>query len=87
MSPPDVRTPGGNRADSGSSKTDVLIFAVAATDDKSKAFATWRAKLAIRGHQLHALADGTFMVSRWNLCRVLADLDAVERFVEQAGLA
>lgn len=45
-----------------------------------------RAELALAGNfELHELDDGTFAVSRWNLFRVLPDLDAVRAFVRRVG--
>lgn len=41
----------------------------------------YRARLALRGHQLHQLADGTFLACRWGSSRVLPTLEAVGAFV------
>jgi hypothetical protein len=46
-----------------------------------------RALLAIAGYELYELADSTYLVSRWNLTRVLPDLHAVHQFAKQAGAA
>ncbi len=43
--------------------------------------ATRVALAALSGHQLRKLADGTWLVSRWNLQRELADDDAVDDFL------
>jgi hypothetical protein len=45
-----------------------------------------RAKLALAGgFVLLELADGSYLVSRWNLSRPCADLRAVAAFAEQVG--
>ena len=54
--------------------------------DDCKRFATLRAELAILGgFTLLELADGSYLVTKWNCCRPLADLRAVAAFVRQAG--
>ena len=57
--------------------------------DESKQFATLRALLAIKGHELHRTDcdDGEvrFYVTRWNLVRELQSLAAVRAFAEQVG--
>jgi hypothetical protein len=50
-----------------------------------KVRATLAARLALAGFVLLELADGTFLVSRWNLSRPCADLRAVAAFAEQVG--
>ena len=63
---------------------DCLIFKQP-TDD-GKRFATLRAELAILGgFTLLELADGSYLVTRWNCCRPLADLRAVAAFVRHVG--
>ena len=68
----------------GQGATDHPIFDQ--RDDAGKRFATLRAELAILGNfTLLELADGSFLVTRWNCCRPLADLRAVAAFVRQVG--
>lgn len=68
----------------GQGATDSLIFKQP-TDD-GKRVATLRAELAILGgFTLLELADGSYLVTRWNCCRPLADLRAVAAFVRQVG--
>ena len=52
-----------------------------------KALATVTAQLAMRGFELHRMGDGSFLVTRWNLSRPLADLNAARRFAESVGAA
>ena len=51
--------------------------------DKEKA--TLRAQLAMRGIELRELSDGSFIATRWNLCRALQTLEAVAAFARQTG--
>ena len=68
----------------GQGTTDGLIFDQRA--DAGKRFATLRAELAILGNfTLLELADGSYLVTRRNCCRPLADLRAVAAFVRQVG--
>ena len=54
--------------------------------DDGKQFATLRAELAILGgFTLLELADGSFLVTRWNCCGPLADMRAVAAFVRLVG--
>ena len=55
--------------------------------DASKAFANAQAKLALAGFQLEQMADGSFVVARWTMTRSLADMPAVEAFMQQVGAA
>lgn len=51
-----------------------------------KDFERLRAQLALAGgFELYALADGTFLVTRWDRSRPLHDLQAVEAFARQVG--
>ena len=63
---------------------DCLIFEQ--QEDNGKRFATLQALLALAGgFTLLELADGSYLVTRWNCCRPLADLRAVAAFVRQMG--
>lgn len=46
---------------------------------------TLTARLALKRFQLHVLADGTLLVSRWAWCKPCADLAAAEAFLAQIG--
>lgn len=64
--------------------TDTAILAH--DDAQRKTRATLSAKLALAGgYVLLELADGTFLVSRWNYCKPLPDLHAVAAFARQIG--
>lgn len=52
-----------------------------------KEFATLQAQLALRGHALHELRGGGYVVTRWNLNRELPDLATVRAFAERVGAA
>ena len=57
------------------------------TRAETKRHATLQAQLALRGFVLRKLATGEFIVTRWGLCRELADIDAVARFTALVGAA
>lgn len=58
----------------------------ATTDARRKRFEDLRARLALAGgFELHRMDDGTFVVRRWGLTRELADLAAVEAFLQRVG--
>lgn len=52
---------------------------------ESKEFSSIRAAFALRGYALHCLADGTYLICRWNYCRPLPDLLAARRMLRQIG--
>jgi hypothetical protein len=58
--------------------------------DDSKSWTTLVARCALKGYQLWRTDpdDGVqrFMVARWGMVKVLADLAEVERFLEQVGV-
>jgi hypothetical protein len=43
------------------------------------------ARLALQGHALLEMADGTYLVHRWNLSRPCANLQAVAEFARRIG--
>lgn len=66
----------------------VTNAASAATDDHlmEALKARLRAKLALAGgFALHELADGSFLVARWNWTCTLSDLHAVAEFARRVG--
>ena len=50
-----------------------------------KRLATLRAALAIKGHQVHELRSGAFLVTWMNCTRHFGDLDALADFARQVG--
>ena len=50
-----------------------------------KRYETLRARLALRGFELRHQADGTLVISKWNLARVCSGLDEAEQVAEQVG--
>lgn len=62
-----------------------LMNGQAKKPEPSKAVATLRARLALRGYELHQLEGGSWIVRRWGLSVPLDTLSAVERFAESAG--
>lgn len=86
MSAPNVRTPGGNRADAETSTGDEAIVGdCIAASKPDKAFATVQARAALLGVELVQLGDGTFLVKKWGLFRTLETAADVERFLRQVG--
>lgn len=65
-------------------QTDGAIVADAGCLDKGET--TLVAVAAIAGFELRKLADGRWLVQRWNLQRELADADAVRAFLAGAGV-
>lgn len=63
--------------------TDTPI--VTAGMEHGKLFARLQAQLAMKGHWLHALQDGGFMVGAWHYSRTLPDLEAVQAFLVKVG--
>lgn len=63
-----------------------LDAAHAEAEAQRKRLATLQARLAMRGHELHALADGGFMACRWGLTRHLSTLEEVALFCVQVGV-
>jgi hypothetical protein len=45
---------------------------------------TWPAQAALAGYELRRMADGRWLVSRWNLSKELAE-DEVEAWLAQVG--
>jgi hypothetical protein len=56
---------------------------------RDKAIATPRARAALAGFEMHVIANdagrAVFLLTRWNLTRELADLAAVQVFLDQVG--
>lgn len=50
-----------------------------------KEFETLRARLALLGFELQACGLASYVVSRWNLSRRLADLAEVQAFADRVG--
>lgn len=82
---PDERTPGveGQAVEVETERDDAILHE---PDAERKRLATLTAHAALAGFQLHALDNGSFLISRWQWCKSLPDLDAAERFLVQAGV-
>lgn len=76
-------TPLAGGAIAENQNTDAAI--VAPTENLSKALATVKAELAIKGHAVFDLSDGAFLVTRWGLTRRCADLAGLQDFARQIG--
>lgn len=56
------------------------------SDDTSKALATLKAKAALCGCTLIEMADGEFLVARWNYSRAVPCLRSVGNLLRQIGV-
>jgi len=54
-------------------------------DGNSKALATMKARAALCGCTLHEMADGAFLVARWNYSRAVPCLRTVGDLLRQIG--
>ncbi len=52
----------------------------------SKAVATLMAQLAIRGHAVHPLKDGGFLVCKYGLSFYAQDFEALQTFARKLGV-
>lgn len=57
----------------------------ACTDGRGKALATMKARAALAGCTLHELADGGYIVGRWNYSKAVPCLRAVGELLRQIG--
>lgn len=55
--------------------------------ERAKRFTTLQAQLALRGHAVHHLATGGFLVVLAGYTRHFVDLDGLEAFARQVGAA
>lgn len=54
-------------------------------ESESKVISTWKARFALLGYALFQLADGSLLVSRWNLTRPVPDLRTLGAVYRQMG--
>ena len=52
---------------------------------QDKTLDTLTAAFALRGHAVHELADGSFLVAKWGMVRACPSLDALQAFARQIG--
>lgn len=50
-----------------------------------KRAATLQAQLALRGHVVHRIQGGGFLVTRYNMHRHCGDVESLEAFARQVG--
>jgi len=63
-----------------------IVCADKAEHNPEKQLATIRAALALKGHAVHLMEDGSFLVMRWGLTRPCTDLAALRAFAEMLGV-
>ncbi|NVO05807.1 MAG: hypothetical protein HXX19_07685 [Rhodoferax sp.] len=51
-----------------------------------KAFSTLLAQFALRGHAVHPLADGGYLVSKYGMTHHAPDLAGLQAFAERVGV-
>lgn len=83
--PQKAQSPAATGRSAEDSKTDPSI--VGEPTDQSKRAATLLAQLALKGHAVHRLEGGAFLVTRWGLVRRCDDLEALQDFARQMGVA
>jgi len=91
MTPPDVSSPGGNPANAETQTTNKHTDS-AASEPVAESLSHYAAKrqsklqavAALQGVALNRLADGSWLASRWNLSKTLADTE-VEAWLRQIG--
>ena len=84
MTDPQRATPGGSgqaNADQETANPAIVVD----IDAERKAFSTMQARAALCGCTLHELADGAFLVGRWNCSKVVPCLRAVGDLLCQIG--
>jgi len=74
----------GFHTTAATSNVDASI--IAAEAEASKRLATLRAKAALQGIAVHSLADGGYLVIRWNMTKDVPDLDGLSRFLFTMGV-
>jgi hypothetical protein len=55
----------------------------AEAQDRRKALATLAARASMAGYELHELAGGELLLTRWGRSRSLSDVQAVGRLLDQ----
>jgi hypothetical protein len=59
---------------------------VGQTPADRKRIETLKAQFALRGHAVHELHEGGYLVCRWGLVRACRDLEALQAFARQMGV-
>jgi hypothetical protein len=78
------KAPGACNTEGLTTQTTALDFA---TDARfGKALETLIAQLAMRGHAVHQLKDGGFMVCKYGYSHHAPDFDALEAFSRRLGV-
>jgi hypothetical protein len=84
MSAPDVRTPGGNRANAGESTESTAI--IAPDDDwGNAAIERVTTALELAGFSVHRLEGAAFLVCKWGLTKHCPDARTLAGFAHQVG--
>jgi hypothetical protein len=81
--PQKAQSPGG-AGQSAKEPADTVI--VGQTPADRKTVATLKAQFALRGHAVHEMAGGGFIICRWGLVRACRDLEALQAFARKMGV-
>jgi hypothetical protein len=79
------KAPGAINTEGLTTDTNDLNFATGTRH--SKAIATQVAELAIRGHQVHQLKDGGYLVCKYGYCYEAKDFAELQAFARRLGVA
>ncbi|MCB1995329.1 MAG: hypothetical protein H6933_04840 [Burkholderiaceae bacterium] len=85
MTAPKAQPPGalGGSADRAACETDGTA-SITPEEARRKAWITWQARAALRGHQLRRMADGRWLAFRHGWSRELEEAD-VEAWLQRIG--
>lgn len=86
MSAPDVKTPGTGAAGQAQGQITAHTAIVDALSSERKELARLQALAALHKMTLHELSAGSYLLTRWHLCRELPDLRAVAAMLRQMGV-
>lgn len=86
MIPTNEKAPGAcNTEGLDTNTTNDLNFAIG--QRHGKAVATLMAQLAIKGHAVHTLKDGGFLVCKYGYTHHAADFEALQAFARKLGVS
>lgn len=85
MTAPEAQPPGalGSSADRAAGETDGTA-SITLDEARRKAWATWQARAAMRGHQLRRLDDGRWLAWNHAWSRDMAEAD-IEAWLQRIG--
>lgn len=85
MKPHKSERPGGAGQFADESQSAPIVSVEEIPGNAAKRLATLKAALALKGHEVHTLPDGAFLVARWGMTRRCAHLAELQAFAQQIG--